>query len=29
VTHLDEEGYERLVEERKMKEDGERISARD
>jgi hypothetical protein len=29
VTHLDEEGYERLVEERKMKEDEERISARD
>jgi hypothetical protein len=29
VTHLDEEGYERLVEERKMKEDEERIAARD
>jgi hypothetical protein len=28
VTHLDEEGYERLVEERKMDED-ERIAARD
>jgi hypothetical protein len=29
VTHLDEEGYERLVEERKMKEEAERIAARD
>ena len=29
VTHLDEEGYDRLVEERKMKEDEERIAARD
>ena len=29
VTHLDEEGYERLLEERKMKEEAERIAARD
>jgi hypothetical protein len=29
VTHLDEEGYEKLVEERKMKEEAERIAARD
>ncbi len=29
LTHLDEEGYERLVEERKMKEDERRIAGRD
>jgi len=29
VTHLDEEGYEELVEEREMKEDEDRIAARD
>ena len=29
VTHLDEEGYEKLLEERKMKEEAERIAARD
>jgi hypothetical protein len=29
MTHLDEKGYEKLVEERKMKEDEETIAARD
>jgi len=29
VTHLDEEGYEELVEAREMKEEAERIAARD
>ena len=29
VTHLDEEGYEEIIEEREMKEDEDRIAARD